>query len=178
MGGRVKDVQFGGVTVELGANWVHRLETMIESHIIEDQPSKSVEKVKTCRSIRNLIDENGEKYNVVEQLVKVNILLKNIFKRLSQESWAQLDTRWLYKLHLQIQGGNLRYYERLLSFILYPQGQNVTAEVVKLVEPFEHALEEVIKYINTTSKVKMMVYHICDEGSHKNEETIAKIWKF
>ena len=93
MGGRVKDVQFGGVTVELGANWVHRLETMIESHIIEDQPSKSVEKVKTCRSIRNLIDENGEKYNVVEQLVKVNILLKNIFKRLSQESWAQLDTR-------------------------------------------------------------------------------------
>ena len=93
MGGRVKDVQFGGVTVELGANWVHRLETMIESHIIKDQPSKSVEKVKTCRSIRNLIDENGEKYNVVEQLVKVNILLKNIFKRLSQESWAQLDTR-------------------------------------------------------------------------------------
>ena len=92
MGGRVKDVQFGGVTVELGANWVHRLETMIESHIIKDQPSKSVEKVKTCRSIRNLIDENGEKYNVVEQLVKVNILLKNIFKRLSQESWAQLDT--------------------------------------------------------------------------------------
>ena len=61
------------------------------------------------------------------------------------------------------------------SFILYPQGQNVTAEVVKKVEPFEHALEEVIKYINTTSKVKMMVYHICDEGSHKNEETIAKI---
>ena len=92
MGGRVKDVQFGGVTVELGANWVHRLETMIESHIIKDQPSKSVEKVKTCRSIRNLIDENGEKYNVVEQLVKVNILLKNILKRLSQESWAQLDT--------------------------------------------------------------------------------------
>ena len=93
MGGRVKDVQFGGVTVELGANWVHRLETLIETHIIKDQPSKSVEKVKTCRSIRNLIDENGEKYNVVEQLVKVNILLKNIFKRLSQESWAQLDTR-------------------------------------------------------------------------------------
>ena len=92
MGGRVKDVQFGGVTVELGANWVHRLETLIETHIIKDQPSKSVEKVKTCRSIRNLIDENGEKYNVVEQLVKVNILLKNIFKRLSQESWAQLDT--------------------------------------------------------------------------------------
>ena len=60
-------------------------------------------------------------------------------------------------------------------FILYPQGQNVTAEVVKKVEPFEHALEEVIKYINTTSKVKMMVYYICDEGSHKNEETIAKI---
>ena len=93
VGGRVKDVQFGGVTVELGANWVHRLETLIETHIIKDQPSKSVEKVKTCRSIRNLIDENGEKYNVVEQLVKVNILLKNIFKRLSQESWAQLDTR-------------------------------------------------------------------------------------
>ena len=44
VGGRVKDVQFGGVTVELGANWCHRLETMIESHIIEDQPSKSVEK--------------------------------------------------------------------------------------------------------------------------------------
>ena len=44
VGGRVKDVQFGGVTVELGANWVHRLETMIESHIIKDQPSKSVEK--------------------------------------------------------------------------------------------------------------------------------------
>ena len=73
VGGRVKDVQFGGVTVELGANWVHRLETLIETHIIKDQPSKSVEKVKTCRSIRNLIDENGEKYNVVEQLVKVNI---------------------------------------------------------------------------------------------------------
>ena len=45
----------------------------------------------------------------------------------------------------------------MFFFILYPQGQNVTAEVVKLVEPFEHALEEVIKYINTTSKVKMMV---------------------
>ena len=44
MGGRVKDVQFGGVTVELGANWVHMLETMIESYIIKDQPSKSVEK--------------------------------------------------------------------------------------------------------------------------------------
>ena len=25
IGGRVKDVQFGGITVELGANWVHRL---------------------------------------------------------------------------------------------------------------------------------------------------------
>ena len=92
MGGRVKDVQFGGVTVELGANWVHRLETLIETHIIKDQPSKSVEKVKTCRSIRNLIDENGEKYNVVEQLVKVNISFVKLFIRLSLESWAQLDT--------------------------------------------------------------------------------------
>ena len=36
----------------------------------------------------------------------------------------------------------------MFFFILYPQGQNVTAEVVKKVEPFEHALEEVIKYIN------------------------------
>ena len=25
IGGRVKDAQFGGITVELGANWVHRL---------------------------------------------------------------------------------------------------------------------------------------------------------
>ena len=40
-------------------------------------------------------------------------------------------------------------------FILYPQGRNVTEEVVKKVEPFEHALEEVIKYINTTSKVEI-----------------------
>ena len=60
----------------------------------------------------------------------------------------------------------------MFFFILYPQGQNVTAEVVKKVEPFEHALEEVIKYINTTSKVKMMVYHICDEGSHKMKKLL------
>ena len=25
IGGRVKDVKFGGITIELGANWVHRL---------------------------------------------------------------------------------------------------------------------------------------------------------
>ena len=25
IGGRIKDAQFGGITVELGANWVHRL---------------------------------------------------------------------------------------------------------------------------------------------------------
>ena len=25
IGGRVKDTQFGGITIELGANWVHRL---------------------------------------------------------------------------------------------------------------------------------------------------------
>ena len=84
------------------------------------------------------------------------------------------DTRW----QLKILWKAVIFCKEHVFFILYPQGQNVTAEVVKKVEPFEHALEEVIKYINTTSKVKMMVYHICDEGSHKNEETIAKIWKF
>ena len=81
------------------------------------------------------------------------------------------DTRWRLKILLKA----FIFCKEHVFFILYPQGQNVTEEVVKKVEPFEHALEEVIKYINTTSKVKMMVYHICDEGSHKNEETIAKI---
>ena len=31
IGGRVKDAQFGGITVELGANWVHRLIYRINS---------------------------------------------------------------------------------------------------------------------------------------------------
>ena len=32
IGGRVKDVQFGGITVELGANWVHRLQNNVKNN--------------------------------------------------------------------------------------------------------------------------------------------------
>ena len=53
IGGRVKDVQFGGITVELGANWVHRLQTMMKT-TISDKINQS------CSSMWNIIKISGQ----------------------------------------------------------------------------------------------------------------------
>ena len=50
IGGRVKDVQFGGITVELGANWIHY------SDIGEDEVNPVEELVRATRL--NTVEDN------------------------------------------------------------------------------------------------------------------------
>ena len=50
IGGRVKDVQFGGITVELGANWIHY------SDISEDEVNPVEELVRATRL--NTVEDN------------------------------------------------------------------------------------------------------------------------
>ena len=50
IGGRVKDVQFGGITVELGANWIHY------SDIREDEVNPVEELVRATRL--NTVEDN------------------------------------------------------------------------------------------------------------------------
>ena len=45
IGGRVKEVQFGGVTVELGANWVHYSELEEEDVILESKIHEALNNV-------------------------------------------------------------------------------------------------------------------------------------
>lgn len=62
IGGRVKDVQFGGITVELGANWVHRL---------IHQSSGKYSKVRGRQFRRDKIF--GPRCNPIEDLCKVSL---------------------------------------------------------------------------------------------------------
>ena len=74
IGGRVKDVQFGGVTVELGANWVHRL------------ICQSSGKYPNVRGTQFRHDEIfGHRCNPIEDLCKVSLsyFQENYFRKSS-----------------------------------------------------------------------------------------------
>ena len=85
IGGRVKDVQFGGITVELGANWVHRLQIMIKT-IISDKINQLCLLSKffssNIRATQSKKDGNGMRYNPIEDLVKVTFFLSYIMIKL------------------------------------------------------------------------------------------------
>ena len=71
-------MQFGGITVELGANWVHRLQIMIKT-IISDKIKQLCLLSKffssNIRATQSKKDGNGMRYNPIEDLVKVTFFL-------------------------------------------------------------------------------------------------------
>ena len=71
-------MQFGGITVELGANWVHRLQSMIKKQPYVIKSIKvfvSVEYYQNIRATQSKKDGKGMRYNPIEDLVKVTFCL-------------------------------------------------------------------------------------------------------
>ena len=126
IGGRVKDVQFGGITVELGANWIHY------SDIGEDEVNPVEELVRATRL--NTVEDNYD--DLIFRYRGIYISTSKYICRSTTVS------RYIY----QLPGKNVteEYYK------VTPRLNHAMEEAVKVAERKEKNNEVIISSVRNT----------------------------